>query len=96
MSALDDDANKTIGDFRFGLSSQEDFSEFNQSLARELEPIIEWGEVPPGTTYWDVVDAILDTVSGYAQIASIPATELPTLIYDVVTQLQPDDALDGV
>lgn len=85
------DIGKTIGDFRFGLDSQDKHTEFVSSLYRELESLEEWGEVPAGTTFADVADSILDTIFGYGQISSIPATELPTLIIDALEQLKEEE-----
>lgn len=78
----------TIGDFRFGLKSPELHARFTESLYRELEPLKEWGTVNPELTYWDVADAIMDTIVNYAGMGPIEATELPTLINDALEQLQ--------
>jgi len=85
------DDGKTIGDFRFGLDSQVLQNEFLSSLYRELEPLKDWGEVPQGVTFFDIAGAILDTLSGYTQIADIPATELPDLIGDILEQLRDEE-----
>ena len=80
--------DKTIGDFRFGLKSPEDMARFTESLYRDLEPLQEWGDVPEGLTYADIADAIVDTIANYATIESIPATNLPTLIQDILEQIK--------
>lgn len=82
------DTNHTMGNFRFGLNSQEDHARFVESLYRELEPLRQWGEVPEGLTYWDIADVILDTISGYTSIDSVGATEVPTLIVDALEQIR--------
>jgi hypothetical protein len=82
------DNSNTIGDFRFGLGSPEDHARFTESLYRELEPLKEWGAVNPELTFWEVADAIMDTIVNYAGMGPIEATELPTLINDALEQLQ--------
>lgn len=83
------DVNKqnTIGDFRFGLDSPETMARFTESLYRDIEPLRELGAVDPELTYWEIADAILDTIANYAGMGEIPATELGTLITDAVEQL---------
>lgn len=89
------ETERNAGDFRFGLGTKELHNDFVQSLYRDLEPLREWGEVPAGTTYWEVADVILDTISGYTSIAPIDATDLAQLIADALEQLQPGtDTLD--
>lgn len=83
----DPDSNNTIGDFRFGLETGEQHARFVESLYREIEPLREMGTLPAGTTYWDIADVILDTISGYAGIAPIPATDLAILINDALEQI---------
>lgn len=85
---MSESASNTIGDFRFGLKSPEDHARFTESLYRELEPLREWGTVHPELTYYDVADAIMDTIVNYAGTGPIEATELPTLISDALDQLQ--------
>jgi hypothetical protein len=87
MSA-DEITEHTIGDFRFGLDSPESHARFTESLYRDLESIKEFGVVDPELTYWDIADAIMDTVVNYAGMGPIPATELATLISDALEQLQ--------
>lgn len=82
------ETEQTIGDFRFGLSSQEHQARFVESLYREIEPIREWGTVDASLTYWEVADAILDTIANYASEGPVEATELPTLINDALEQLK--------
>lgn len=81
------ETRNTIGDFRFGLDSPEAQARFTESLYREMESIKEMGNVDPELTYWDIADAILDTVVNYAGMGEIPATELVTLISDALEQL---------
>ena len=83
---MSDTANN-IGEFRFGLNSAEAHAEFVDSLYRDLEPLRKWGNIPEGTSYHDVADAILDTISNYAGIAPITATELSVLISDALVQV---------
>ena len=85
------DCQNTIGDFRFGLNSTEDHARFTESLYRELEPLKELGKVDPDLSYWDIADAIMDTIVNYAGMGPIEATELATLISDAVVQLQGDE-----
>lgn len=90
--------NNTIGEFMFGLHSQEDHARFTESLYRDVESIREWGSVDPRLTYYDIADVILDTIANYAGIGAIQATELPVLIKDALEQLtdieDPDDFLE--
>lgn len=79
--------SQTIGDFQFGLGSPELMARFTESLYRDIEPLRELGAVPPDLTYWEIADAILDTIANYAGMEAIPATELGTLITDAVDQL---------
>lgn len=81
-------SSNTIGDFRFGLKSPEDHARFTESLYRELESVKEMGTVNPELTYWDVADAIMDTIVNYAGMGPIEATALPVLINDALEQLQ--------
>ena len=85
---MTENSGNTIGDFRFGLGSPEDHARFTESLYREVEPLKEMGLVNPELTYWDIADAILDTIVNYAGMGPIEATELPTLISDALEQLQ--------
>lgn len=87
MSTLEPGEN-TIGEARFGLDTPEAFARFTESLYREIEGIKEMGKVNPELTYWEIADVFLDTISGYAGMGSIPATDLPTLISDALEQLQ--------
>lgn len=87
MSA-DVNEEHTIGEFRFGLDSPESHARFTESLYRDLEPLKELGNVSPDLTYWEIADVILDTVSNYAGMGPIPATELAVLISDALEQLQ--------
>lgn len=82
------DQGKTIGDFRFGLDSDEKQARFVESLYRELEPLKDMGTLPPDLTYSDIADAMLDTIANYAGEGPIPATELATLITDALEQLE--------
>lgn len=84
---MTDDTGKTIGDFRFGLDSQETLARFTESLYREVKPISELGTVDPKLTYAEIADALIDTICNYAGMGQIPATELPTLIIDALEQL---------
>lgn len=84
---MDPDTSNTIGDFRFGLASEEHKARFVESLYRELEPLREMGEVPAGTTYSEIADVMVDTIAGYASSGPIPATELATLLTDALEQL---------
>jgi len=84
---MSEDQGKTIGDFRFGLDSEEKHARFTESLYREVESVREMGTVDPTLTYWDVADAMLDTISNYAGMGPIPATELVALIKDALEQL---------
>lgn len=86
--SIEENKEHTIGDFRFGLDSEESQARFTESLYRDLEPLREWGKVSPDLTYWDIADAILDTVSNYAGMGTIAATELSVLISDALEQLQ--------
>lgn len=90
--------SNTIGEFMFGLNSQEDHVLFTSSLYREVQSIREWGNVDPRLTYYDIADVILDTIASYAGIGAIQATELPVLIKDALEQLtdieDPDDFLE--
>ena len=79
--------SNTIGDFRFGLDSPEAQARFTESLYRDIEPLREMGKVNPDLTYWDIADAIMDTIVNYAGMGDIEATDLGTLITDAVEQL---------
>lgn len=81
------DKSQTIGDFQFGLDSPETMARFTESLYRDIEPLRDLGTVPPDLTYWEIGDAILDTIANYAGMEAIPATELGTLIMDALEQL---------
>lgn len=85
---MSEGTSNTIGDFRFGLKSPEDHARFTESLYRELESVRELGIINPELTYWDVADAIMDTIVNYAGMGPIEASELPTLISDALEQLQ--------
>lgn len=78
----------TIGEFRFGLETADDHARFTESLYRDLEPIKELGTVDPNLTYWNIADAIMDTIVNYAGMGPVPANELAILIGDAVEQLQ--------
>jgi hypothetical protein len=80
-------SSNTIGDFRFGLKSEEDHARFTESLYREAESMSELGEVPAGTTFLDIANTLIDTFFGYSSMDSITATELPTLISDALEQM---------
>lgn len=79
--------SNTIGDFQFGLDSPERMARFTESLYRDIEPLRDLGTVPPDLTYWEIGDAILDTIANYAGMEPIQATELGTLIMDALEQL---------
>lgn len=79
--------SQTIGDFRFGLDSPEAHARFTESLYRDIEPLREMGKVNPELTYWEIADAIMDTIVNYAGMGDIEATDLGTLISDAVEQL---------
>jgi hypothetical protein len=87
-----EDQGKTVGDFRFGLDSEEKHARFTESLYREWESLDDLGAVAPGATYNDIADAVIDTVANYAGMGPVPATELVTLIRDALEQL----AVSGV
>lgn len=95
---MSEDAGKTIGDFRFGLDSEEKHARFTESLYREWESLDDLGAVAPGVMYTDVADALIDTVANYAASGPVPATELVTLIRDALEQLahSGDDELEPV
>jgi hypothetical protein len=82
-----DEAQNTIGEYLFGLGSAEEHARFTESLYRELEPLKALGTVGSELTYWDIADAIMDTIVNYAGEGPIKATELATLISDAVEQL---------
>jgi hypothetical protein len=84
---MTDDEN-TIGEYRFGLASEEAHARYAESLYRSLDDLRNLGELPPGTTYYDVADAILDTVINYSALGPILATELSDLVRDAVEQLE--------
>lgn len=89
MSDSEDQGN-TIGDFRFGLDSADSHARFGESLYRDVADLRDLGTVNPSLTYWDIADAILDTIINYAGMGAIPATELSTLVRDAVEQLIPE------
>lgn len=95
---MSEDAGKTIGDFRFGLDSEERLARFTESLYREMESVRELGVVDPALTYWEIADAMLDTIANYAGMGQVPATELVTLVKDALDQLAAsgDDELEPV
>jgi hypothetical protein len=82
----------TVGDFRYGLASAEAHAEYNASLYREIEDLRGWGDVPAGKTFWDLADALLDAFFGSTSIASIPASDLASVITDALEQVQESDA----
>lgn len=82
------DKENTIGEFRFGLASAEDHARYSESLYRSLDGLKELGELPVGTTFHSVADAILDTVINYSSLGPILATELSDLVRDAVEQLE--------
>lgn len=82
-----DDEN-TIGEYRFGLGSEEDHARYAESLYRSIDELKELGELPAGTTFYDVADAILDTVINYSALGPILATDLADLVKDSVEQLE--------
>lgn len=85
-----DDEN-TIGEYRFGLASEEDHARYAESLYRSIDELKELGELPSGTTFYDVADAILDTVINYSALGPILATDLADLVKDSVEQLEAID-----
>ena len=91
-----EDQGKTIGDALFGLDSSETHARFGESLYRDVEDLRELGTVDPSLTYWDIADAILDTIINYAGMGPIPATELSTLVRDAVEQLAPENEEDAL
>lgn len=78
----------TIGDYRFGLPSEEAHVDYAESLYREIEELKELGELPPGTTFYDVADVILDTVINYSALGPILPSDLANLVKDSVEQLE--------
>lgn len=81
----------TIGDYRFGLASEEAYGDYAESLYREIEELKDLGELPPGTTFYDVADVILDTVINYSALGPILPSDLANLVKDSVEQLEAPD-----
>ncbi len=82
----DEDNNRTIGNYLWGLKSDEEQARFTESLYREAEEFQELGELPEGLTYSAIAEGIIDTLAGYTATGPIPATELVGFLRDVFEQ----------
>lgn len=77
---------RTMADEFFGLTAEE-HAEMGEHLYKEIEELREWGEIPPGTAYYDVADAFLDTILGVTGgMGDILPEDVPDLIKTALDQ----------
>lgn len=70
----------TIGTFRFGLDDDEKFARYQESLVREAADTFQGCDST--MTIAEAVDAVLDTIFGYASIGDIEPGDLVNLLRD--------------